>query len=242
VSAWISAEVIERRVWAEGLVSLTFDAALEPFEPGQWTNVALELAGERVRRAYSLASAPGQPPELLLSLVPGGRFTPHLMGLAVGNQVELEKQPQGFFTLRWLPPAKELWMVATGTGLAPYLSMLRHGEVWQRFERVVLVHGARQVDQLAHRSELEAESRLAYVPAVSREPGATRVHHGRVTTLLESGELERAAGTALTPERSHVLLCGNPEMISEMGALLEARGLRKHRQRKPGHVTTESYW
>lgn len=242
MSAWVAGTVVERRVWAEGLVSLKLDATLEPFEAGQWTNLALDLEGERVRRAYSLASAPGHPPELLLSLVPGGRFTPHLIALQVGDRVELEKQPQGFFTLRWLPPAKDLWMVATGTGLAPFMSMLRQGEVWQRFERVVLVHGARRTDQLAYREELAAESRVSYVPSVSREPDAPGAQHGRVTALLESGALEQAAGVELSAARSHVMLCGNPEMIAEMSALLDARGLKKHRQRRPGHVTTESYW
>jgi ferredoxin--NADP+ reductase len=138
-------------------------------------------------------------------------------------------------------------MVATGTGLAPYLSMLRQGDALQRFERVVVVHGVRRTDELAYREELErlgAEhaGTLAYVAAVSRDPEAGSVQHGRVTALLQSGALESAAGVSLSAERSHVLLCGNPEMIGDMSALLEARGLDKHRQRRPGHVSNESYW
>lgn len=240
MSAWLETKLASRHDWAPGLVTLKLEGSLEPFEAGQWANIGIELDGEWVRRAYSLASAPGAPPELYLTLVPGGRLTPRLLELRPGDPIQIERKPQGFFTLRWLPPAKDLWLVATGTGLAPYVSMLRAGEVLSRFERVVVVHGVRQVADLSYRDEIQALAR--YVPAVSREPNASGVEHGRITTLLESGALERSAGLALDPERSHVMLCGNPQMIEEVSALLAARGLRKHRQRKPGHVTAESFW
>ena len=245
--AWLEAPILDCRKWAEGLVTLRFDAELEPYQPGQWTNLALRCDGELVRRAYSLASAPGEPPELFLNLVPGGTFTPRLFALGAGERVLIEKRPQGFFTLSWVPDAEELWLCATGTGLAPFVSILRHDEVWRRFRRIVLVHGVRQVDQLGYKDEFSErarahDNRLTWVPIVSREPDAQDVLVGRVTRALESGELERYAGLELSPERSHVMLCGNPEMIMEMSTLLDARGLRKHRQRKPGHVTSEKFW
>jgi len=247
MSAWVEAVVSERHEWAPGLVTLKLGAELEAFEPGQWANVALDIEGERARRAYSLASAPGQPPELYVALVPEGRFTPRLFALRVGDLIDIERKPQGFFTLGWVPDSEDLWLVATGTGLAPYVSMLRSEEVWRRFRRIVLVHGVRQRAHLSYRDELLALSaahggRLTHVPVVSREPGAADVLPGRVTTALESGQLEATAGVELSPERSHVMLCGNPEMIREMSERLAARGLRKHRQRQPGHVTAESYW
>ena len=247
MSPWVRASVRERQEWAPGLITLRFDAEIEPFEPGQWLNLALEIEGERVRRAYSLASAPGEAPELYVNLVPGGGFTPRLFALHPGDLLEIERKPQGFFTLRWLPQAEELWMVATGTGLGPFISMLRSEETWQRFRRIVLVHGVREVAHLSYADEAAARSkthggRLVRVPVVSRDPTAADVIHGRVTSALASRELERAAGLELSSERSHVMLCGNPEMIAEMSALLEQRGLAKHRQKKPGHVSAESYW
>jgi ferredoxin--NADP+ reductase len=179
--------------------------------------------------------------------VPGGALTSELCRLGPGDAVLVERHPQGFFRLRYVPDAAELWMVATGTGLGPFLSMLRAQELWRRFPRVVLVHGVRDASQLGYRGELEAlvaerAGRLVYMPALSREQAAGGELHGRITTLLSDGSLEARASARLDPERSHVMLCGNPAMIADMTALLETRGLRKHRQRKPGHITIEKYW
>lgn len=224
----IETRIVDRHDWAPGLVTLKLEHSLAGFEPGQWTNVALEIDGERERRAYSLASAPGAPAELFVSLVSGGRFTPRLLALEPGDAIHLDEKPQGFFTLRWVPKAHELWLMATGTGLAPYVSMLRQRDALSRFERVVVVHGVRSEAELAYRDEIVALG-AEHVPAVSRV-------QGRITALIERGEID------VQPDRAHVMLCGNPEMIAEVSRLLEARGLRKHRMRKPGHVTTESYW
>ena len=228
-------------------MTLRIDADIDPFRAGQWLNLGLRIDGELVRRAYSLASAPGSPPEFYLTRVSTGSFTPRLFDLELGDEVAVERKPQGFFTLNYVPDVPELWMVATGTGLGPFIAMLRTNEPWQRFERIVLVHGVRTAEHLSYREELEERSRahdarLTCVPVVSRDPNATDVVHGRVTSSLESGELEKAAGLELHTERSHVMLCGNPEMIADMTKLLEHRGMRRHRQRRPGHVSSENYW
>ena len=136
--------------------------------------------------------------------------------------------------------------IATGTGLGPFLSMLRSRQAFERAERVILVHGTRGVAELAHRPELEAlvserGAGFRYLPVLSRQP-ETEFLHGRVTQTLASGELEQRAETPIAAETAHVMLCGNPSMIDEVLALLAARGLRRHRQRTPGHVTTEKYW
>jgi ferredoxin--NADP+ reductase len=245
--SWLRTHVAHRQKWAEGLVSLRLDAELEPFEPGQWTNIALDVSGERIQRAYTLASAPREPPELFVASVPTGRFSPRLAALREGDSIEIDRKPQGFFTLRWVPEAEDLWLVASGTGLAPFVSMVRDGQVFKRFRRVVVVHGVREVAHHAYHQELflhsqAHEGHLILIPVVSRDPDVPNVLHGRVTTALTRGELEIAAGVPLSPERSHVMLCGNPAMIEEMTALLGARGLKKHRQRSPGHVSSESFW
>ncbi len=247
MSAIAPCRVASRHDWAEGLMTLGLDTPIEPFEPGQWVNLALPVGGEMVRRAYSLASAPAERPEFYLSLIPDGALSPGLFALAPGDSIEIETTAYGFFTLRWVPPAEELWLVATGTGLAPFMSILRDEEVWERFRRLVLVHGVRESAHLGYRDEIlerskAHEEKLAYVAVVSREPQAKDALHGRVTTAFASGELERAAGIELSPERSHVMLCGNPEMITELTSLGESRGLLRHRQRKPGHITAERYW
>lgn len=246
IAAWQECKVAQRRDWADGLMSITLDQAIEPFEPGQWVNLALSLNGELVRRAYSIASASGVPPEFYLSLVPGGELTPELFELQPGGEIQVEKKAHGFFTLKWVPPAPELWMLATGTGLCPFLSILRSDEVWERHDKVVIVHGVREWNHLAYREELAELSRahanrLTWIPVLSREPSRDGVIHGRITTALESGELERAA-LPFSEERTHLMLCGNPAMIEEVGKLLLARGLRRHRPRTPGHFTAERYW
>lgn len=245
--SWTEGRIVARREWAEGLVTLRLDAQLEPFAAGQFVNLGLDIGGTLVRRSYSMASAPGAPLEFYLNLVEGGVLTPRLFELPIGAGVEVQKTPQGFFTLGYVPEAKELWMVATGTGLGPFMSMLGTEEPWQRFERIVLVHGVRIAAHLGYAEELAELSRahggkLVRVPVVSREREAQGVLHGRITKLLEQGEIERAAGLELSPERSHLMLCGNPGMIADSIDLLKGRGLRKHRMRAPGHISVEKYW
>ncbi len=247
MQGWSAGHLIARRDWAPGLSTLTVAAEIEPFEAGQFVNLALELGGVIERRSYSIASPPGAPLAFLVTEVNGGVLTPHLQRLSPGDPLLVEPKPQGFFTLKWVPPAPEIWLVATGTGLGPFLSLLGSPELWQRFERVVLVHGVREARHLAHGDELRdlvarRAGQFVYLPATSREPAQGDVLHGRITTLLADGALERAAQTTLTPERSHVMLCGNPAMIEDMTAGLGARGLRKHRVRVPGHITVEKYW
>lgn len=241
---WVEAPIVARTDWAEGLFSLRIGAELADFEPGQWINIALDIDGERVKRAYSLASPPGRPPELYLVRVEDGALTPRLERMKVGDRLWLDDQPRGFFTPSHLPPARDLWLLCTGTGLGPFMAMVRSGQLWPRFDHVVLVHGARLASHLGYREELEALSEarpLRYLPLVSRED-VEDVVRARITTALERGILEQATGVTIDPERSHIMLCGNPAMIAEMTARLVDRGLRKHRVREPGHITVEKYW
>ena len=246
MSGWSQGRLLSRRDWAPGLSTLRVEAELEPFQPGQFVNLSVEGAADEDRRSYSIASPPGEPVEFLVTEVAGGKLTPRLLGLAIGDRLLVERKPQGFFTLRWVPEARDLWMIATGTGLGPFLSILKSDEPWARFERVVLVHGVRDHSQLAHQDDLEALTKshpaLTTVVLVSRETPPQKLLAGRVTTALEDGSLERAAGHAIDPERAHVMLCGNPAMIEDMSALLGKRGMRRHRVRNPGHITVEKYW
>lgn len=228
-------------------MSLELEAPPATFVPGQFINLALELGGARLKRSYSLASAPGQPCEVYLSLVPEGGLTPALFERQQGQSVWLDDRALGFFTLEHVPAAERAWLVATGTGLGPFLSMLRSPTIWQRFSRIVLVHGVRLVSHLGYADELarlvaEHPGQLDYVAAVTREAAPPGALSGRLPALIASGELEQRLGLQLDPARDHVLLCGNPGMISEVQSLLGSRGLEKHRPRKPGHVTIESYW
>jgi ferredoxin--NADP+ reductase len=228
-------------------MTLTLDADIEPFAPGQFVNLGLYKQGELLRRSYSIASAPGAPLEFYLTEVSEGVLTPELFRLEPGARLYVERKPQGFFTLNYVPPCSELWMIATGTGLGPFISMLRTDEPWQRAACVVLVHGVRESSHLNYDEELtrlsaERPGRFGRVRIVSRESPPPGVLRGRVTGALADGSLEGAAGVALDAARSHVMLCGNPAMIEDMIQALKQRGLRRHRLRNPGHITSEKYW
>lgn len=243
---WLGVKVAARHEWAPGLVSLRLDTRVA-HEAGQFVSLALDDGEQRVKRSYSAANAEGAEVEVYVSQVDGGQLSPRLLSLAVGDRVWLEDQARGFFTLKWVPGAKVAWMLSTGTGLSPFLSMLRGNALEQHFGRVVLVHGVRRNAHLGYREELSrlAASRpgfLTYVPMVTREPPSAGGLRGRIPERIVDGSLERCAASSLSEEGGHVLLCGNPSMISEAREALEQRGLRIHRRRQPGHISFERYW
>jgi ferredoxin--NADP+ reductase len=246
--------LLEVRPWSPNLFSLRCTRAPGfRFEAGQWARLGVRKpSGSIVWRAYSLVSAPHDDElEFFSIVVPDGEFTSELSRLEVGDELLVERKPYGFLTLDRFGDGRDLWLLGTGTGLAPFLSILQGLEVWQRFERIVLVYSARNRSELAYQELIEEipqreyldglGSKLIYLPLVTREhlPGTL---HGRVTHLLRSGELEQAAGVALTPEDSRVMLCGNPQMIEDSLALLKERGLQLALTRRPGQIAVENYW
>ncbi|WP_278377786.1 ferredoxin--NADP reductase [Stutzerimonas kunmingensis] len=223
------------------------------FTAGQFARLGVRKpSGCIVWRAYSMVSAPHDEfLDFFSIVVPDGEFTSELSRLAVGDELLVDKQAFGFLTLDRFPDGRDLWLLATGTGIAPFLSILQDFEAWQRFERIILVYSVREARELAYQ-QLIAElpqrdyleglgSKLLYLPVVTREQirGAL---HGRITTLIENGELERAADLQLTPEHSRIMLCGNPQMIEDTRAVLKARDLNLAMTRRPGQVAVENYW
>ena len=223
------------------------------FRAGQFVRLGVEKTdGSIVWRPYSLVSAPHDEfLEFFSIVVPGGEFTRELSRLREGDSLLVEKQATGFLTLDRFVDGRDLWLLGSGTGIAPFLSILQDFEVWQRFERILLVYSARTAAELAYQplirglAELEHLAEFAhkftYLPVITREqaPGCL---NARITELLDSGELERAAGLDLTPEHSRVMLCGNPQMIDDLRQRLKARGLNLSLTRRPGQVAVENYW
>lgn len=224
------------------------------FTPGQFARLGHRLdGGGFVWRAYSMVSAPWDDYlEFYSIVVPDGQFTSRLAGLDVGDELLLDRKPNGFFVVDRLPDGEDLWLLGTGTGLAPYLSILHLPEVWQRFRHIVLVHGVREGAELAYRDEIldyqqhplygdEHGHKLRYLPVVTREPwdGALREH---IPALLASGELERAVGLPLSPEGSRFMICGNPRMVADTHKQLMSMGYRLSRLAAPGHLVLENGW
>ena len=251
MSTWVEGRVAFVRRWTDSLFSLGVDAPEVTFEAGQFARLALPAPpGSKepmLGRPYSFVNPPQRAPhEFYVVVVPEGPLSPRLAQLREGDPIWLLARANGFFTIDEVPEAESLWTLATGTGLGPFLSMLRTNAPWEKFPRVVLVHAVRQGSELTYADAI-AEIALAhpgaftYIPIVSREdhPGALR---GRIPALIDDGRLEFRAGVPLSAESSQVMLCGNPQMVDDTQETLKRRGMRRHRRREPGHVHVEAYW
>jgi ferredoxin/flavodoxin---NADP+ reductase len=241
MAKWLEARVLENRHWSDALFSLRVEAPRLPFEAGQFVRIALE---ETLARPFSFVNPPEDPVhEFYGIVVPEGPLSPRLAQLRAGDRLLVASNPAGFLVLSEVPDADTLWLVSTGTGIAPFLSILRTETPWRRFRNVVLVHAVRHARELVYVElirKLSQQHALRYVTFVSREaaPGSLA---GRIPAALRDGRMEKAAGVALDGN-SHVMLCGNPDMLRDSQAVLVERGLRKHRRRTPGHITVESFW
>ncbi|MCL7744769.1 ferredoxin--NADP reductase [Guyparkeria hydrothermalis] len=243
---WLEATVVEKIRWNDGLFSLRFDAPLPAFKAGQFVRVGLDVDGERIARPYSLVNAPDETPhEIYFNVVPEGPLSPRLARLEAGDLFQVHSSVTGTMTMERTPEHRHLWLFATGTALGPFLSMLKTDAPWQRAERVVLCHSVRTASDLTYGDTIREllhryGNRLTFVPLVTRET-VTGTLQQRIPAALDSGDIERLVGLTLRPEDAHVMLCGNSDMIEAVQQRLEARGLRRHRRREPGHVTVEKY-
>ena len=264
---WTEERVLAIRHWTPTLLSFrTTRYRAFRFTPGHYARLGLggEAAGQPpasaadgseiaagdgvVWRPYSMVSAAtDEHLEFISVLVPGGAFSQRLAALRVGDPIRVDKAAFGFLTVDQLAPGRDLWMLASGTGLGPFVSILRDPAVWGRFERLILAHGVRRAGELAYRDEIEAlaanagGARLVYLPIVTREAGATPLA-GRIPQLLAAGALEAAAGAALGVEHSRLMVCGNPEMARELRQQLGALGFATTRRGVPGQMAFEKYW
>lgn len=248
MAEWVEGSIVENIHWTENLFTLRIDADIDSFTAGQFTSLALEIEGERIARPYSFLSSPQQRPiEFFFYTATGGVLSNALTELVPGDPVLVKKMANGFFVLREVPEiAKDMWMMATGTGVAPFFSILNTEEPWRRFERIVLVYAVRTQADMRYLETVEAlqekyGERFVFKPFISRERVDDTIP-GRIPAAIENGLLERSAGIEMTPERSHFMLCGNPDMVKDVTELLKSRGFSKNRRRTPGHITTENYW
>jgi ferredoxin--NADP+ reductase len=264
----LNATIIERKDLNEELaiVRIQPDGGVVPdFQPGQFCTIGLPKAPEEIdpqspavkrgkvpliRRAYSIASSPMEKDalELYIVLVEAGRLTSKLWELNQGDRLFLDPRINGHFTLEPIPPGKDLIFVSTGTGLAPFISMLRTFRGSGRWRRCVVLHGVRMARDLGYREELTRiaaeDSTVTYIPAVTREPADSDYpgYRGRVNQALEAATYEKLVGAPLDPAHCHVLLCGNPAMIDTVQAELSPLGFTEHKKDQPGTLHFERYW
>jgi len=247
--------ITELYTWAPNLFSFkTTRSQSYRFIAGQFARLGVESDhGELVWRAYSICSAPyDEFLEFYSIVVPDGAFTSRLAQLKVGDQVLVEKKNYGYLTTDRFECGKDLWLLSTGTGLAPFLSILQEFDTWEKYENIVLVHSVRYRHELAYQefihsfkeNELFAEyaHKLKYVPAVTRDQVERSMLNDRITKLLTNGELEAHVGLPINQERSRVMICGNPDMVQETRQILTNRGLTVSLRGKPGNLAVENYW
>ena len=237
--------------WTDRLFS--FKTTRSPgfrFRNGHFTMIGLTHAGRPLMRAYSMASANYEDELEFFSIkVPDGPLTSRLQHIDVGDELLVNSKATGTLIQDNLLPGRHLYLIATGTGLAPFLSIIRDPEIYDRFDRVVLTHGCRYTEELAYRELItehlprheylgEAISeKLIYYPTVTREQFA---NNGRLTDLLRSGRL--AADVKLPPvntEDDRFMICGSPAMLKETSALLDAQGFIEARHGDAGHYVVE---
>ena len=223
------------------------------FTAGQFARLGVQKAdGSVVWRAYSMVSGPyDEHLEFYSIVVPGGEFTTELAKLRVGDPVFIDKQNHGFLTLSRFSDGTDLWLLSTGTGIAPFLSILSDPDVWQTYARIVLVHSVRTHDELAYEETIRSLSsheifgtlahKLTYIPVITRQQ-IRGLLNARITTLIENGALEQAAGLRLDLDNSRIMLCGNPEMVDQPRQVLKRRGFKTSRQSSPGQIAVENYW
>ncbi len=255
MSAFHEAEVLSVHHWTDKLFSFTTtrDPALR-FSNGHFTMIGLkpkdEATAKPLLRAYSIASANYEDNLEFLSIkVPDGPLTSRLQHIQPGDTIMVGRKPTGTLLIDYLLPGKRLYLLSTGTGLAPFMSIVRDPATYEKFERVILVHGVREVDELAYREyltehlpahELLGETvakQLSYYPTVTREDFVNR---GRVTELLDNGKLHDDLDLPpLDAKDDRVMICGSPAMLRDLKGMMEARGFHEGNTSRPGDFVIE---
>jgi ferredoxin/flavodoxin---NADP+ reductase len=251
MSAFHEERVLSVHHWTDRLFSFTTtrDTGLR-FSNGHFTMIGLKVNDKPLLRAYSIVSANYEEHLEFLSIkVPDGPLTSRLQHIQVGDTIIVGKKPTGTLLIDYLLPGKRLYMLSTGTGLAPFMSVIRDPDTYEKFDEVILVHGVRQVNELAYHDLITKElpeheflgelvsAQLKYYPTVTREPFRNQ---GRINDLIESGKLFADLGVpAFDPLTDRIMLCGSPEMLASLKTILEKRDFQEGNTTKPGDFVIE---
>lgn len=254
----IAVKVLQKDVISPKLFSFRVERPTNfRFDAGQFVRLGIKSdqdSDERIFRAYSVVSSPyAEYLEFFSVVVPNGAFTSKLQHLMVGDTLYLNPDPFGFLTLsRFQEPSPHtLWLLATGTGIAPFLSILQDFPVWENYQQIVLVYSVSHAKELAYQtlikelsqsfaSVIDSPARLTFVPVVTKEQADGALHE-RLPKLIASGELERYVGIEFASSTTHVMLCGNPQMVDDTKEALKNKGLTMNR-RGVGNIAVENYW
>jgi ferredoxin--NADP+ reductase len=251
MSAFLEETVLSVHHWTDKLFSFTTtrDTSLR-FSNGHFTMIGLRVDGKPLLRAYSIVSANYEEHLEFLSIkVQDGPLTSRLQHIKVGDKIVVGKKPTGTLLVDYLLPGKNLYLLGSGTGIAPFLSVMRDPETYDRFEKVILVHGVREVSELAYHDYISTElpqheflgelvaQQLLYYPTVTRE---AYKNQGRITTLMDTNKLPQDLGLPdLDPANDRIMICGSPGLNKDMRAILDAKGFKEGSTTTPGDYVVE---
>ena len=237
--------------WTDRLFSFTTTRGQGlRFSNGHFTMIGLMVDGKPLLRAYSVVSANYEEHLEFLSIkVPNGPLTSRLQHIQVGDTILVGKKPTGTLLIDYLLPGKRLYLISTGTGLAPFMSVIRDPDTYEKFQEVILIHGVREVAELAYHDYITQElprheilgemvsKQLKYYPTVTREPFRNQ---GRITDLINNNVFPQCLGLpALNPETDRVMLCGSPAMLADLKHMMEVRGFKEGNTTTPGDFVVE---
>ncbi|XRY30710.1 MAG: FAD-binding oxidoreductase [Buchnera aphidicola (Tetraneura akinire)] len=250
---WIIGKIYKIKKWNEKLFTLIIHASIDPFIAGQFTKLAIFDNKNKkisIQRAYSFVNPPKKKNlEFYILLIPNGKLTNYLYNLKPSEKILISKNSFGFFTIDKIKSCENLWMISTGTGVGPYISILQDN-IWKtKFKRIIVVNAVRYKSDLIYlpllkKIKKENKGRIQIITIISRE----KFFHNkylkeRIPNLIKNNILEEKVGIKINSKNSHVMLCGNPNMVRETKKILqEEKKLTKNLIRKPGHITTENYW
>jgi ferredoxin--NADP+ reductase len=251
MSAILQEQVLSVHHWNDTLFSFkTSRSQSFRFKNGHFTMIGLEHEGKPLMRAYSIASANHEDELEFFSIkVADGPLTSKLQKIQVGDEILISRKPTGTLILDHLLPGRNLYMISTGTGLAPFMSLIKDPEIYEHFDNVILTHGVRYVSELAYSDMIsnelpnheylgeEISEKLRYYPTVTREPFRNQ---GRLTDLMQTGKLSKDLGLpAFSPEHDRFMICGSPSMLKDTCAILDAQGFTEARHGDLGHYVIE---
>ncbi|CAH9018216.1 ferredoxin--NADP reductase [Candidatus Nitrosacidococcus sp. I8] len=247
IDKWVEGKVISNHFWTESLYSLQVEAPINPFEAGQFGRLGLVINEEFIARSYSFVNMPEEKYlEFYSIIVSEGLLSPRLAELKPGDSVWVFRKGSGFLTMPQVQAAHDLWMLSTGTAIGPFLAVLKADEVWKKFSKIILAHSVRSFKELSYRPLIQSiqekhSDQFIYVPLVSREEHENTIH-GRITTAIEDGRMSQFTGLEIKSELSQVMICGNPDMVKDVTAILKNYGLKENKRRIPGEISIEKYW
>ncbi|AWD32569.1 Ferredoxin--NADP reductase [Candidatus Kinetoplastibacterium sorsogonicusi] len=215
------------------------------FTPGQFTRLGLSIENNNIFRAYSIVSSPKEKYlEFYYNVINNGYLTPFLAKLMPNDEIFIDKKSYGILSIDNIMPNRNLLLIASGTGLSPYISILRNNKIWSNFKKIIIIHTVKYENELGYKQEILSyvnKKLVIYKPIVTQEKN-TFIMKKRLTVLFDTGEINKFLDEQITPENTSMMICGNPSLVNDMRLILKNLNFQTSRLNKIGHVIFEKYW